>query len=206
MGAVAVMTWLYLGRDVMGQVLEQWTLDGLSGFALGLLQILFFPNLIVWAFAWLAGPGFAVGADTLVSPQEVVLGPLPNLPILGALPQTTAPLGFQVAFIVLLVAAGVVGGMLAARGEEPIGWQGFLGTPLVSGAVLFCMIGLLGWGASGLIAGGPVLYFGVTSVVTVLIVVGWMLLGFTLAYIVARPELRERLRRSGDVNLDIATD
>lgn len=205
-GSLAVLAWLYLGRDVMGQVLEQWTLDGLSGFALGLLQVLFFPNLIMWALSWLSGPGFAVGANTIVSPQEVVLGPLPNLPILGALPQTTAPVGFQIVFVVLVVGAGIVGGLLASRGNEPIGWKAFIGAPLLAGLALFVGFGLCGWGASGLIAGGPVFHFGITNVVSILIVVGWMLLGFTLTYLIARPELRERMRGSGDVDLKIATD
>ena len=44
------------------------------------------PNAVVFAGSYLLGPGFAVGAGTLVSPSAVVIGPLPMFPMLAALP------------------------------------------------------------------------------------------------------------------------
>ena len=40
----------------------------------------------LFAGSYLLGPGFAVGAGTLVSPTAVVIGPLPLFPLLAALP------------------------------------------------------------------------------------------------------------------------
>src|SRR5262249_35431778 len=52
--------------------------------------LVYLPNLAVWAAAYLLGPGFAFGAGTVVSPSDVLLGPLPGLPVLAAVP--SAPL------------------------------------------------------------------------------------------------------------------
>ncbi|MGB0099624.1 MAG: DUF6350 family protein [Nocardioides sp.] len=48
------------------------------------------PNATIFSASYLLGPGFAVGADTLVSPTLVSLGPLPMFPLLAALPDAGA--------------------------------------------------------------------------------------------------------------------
>jgi Family of unknown function (DUF6350) len=45
------------------------------------------PNAIAFSGAYLLGPGFAVGAKTVVSPSVVVVGPLPLFPLVAALPE-----------------------------------------------------------------------------------------------------------------------
>ena len=51
--------------------------------------------------SYLLGPGFAVGAHTLVSPTVVVLGPLPLFPLLAALPANAAPAAWTAALMAL---------------------------------------------------------------------------------------------------------
>jgi hypothetical protein len=53
---------------------------------LGLVNTAFVPNATLFSSSYLLGPGFEVGANTLVSPGAVVLGPLPLFPLLAALP------------------------------------------------------------------------------------------------------------------------
>ena len=55
-----------------------------------LLNAAFVPNATLFSGSWLLGPGFAVGGATLVSPSAVVLGPLPVVPLLAALPAVAA--------------------------------------------------------------------------------------------------------------------
>ena len=59
-----------------------------GGFALLLLGLLAVPTAVVWAASYAVGPGFAVGVGTAVAPSGVALGPVPALPLLGALPDT----------------------------------------------------------------------------------------------------------------------
>lgn len=56
-----------------------------------LVNAAFVPNAALFAGSFLLGPGFAVGGATLVTPGAVVLGPLPVVPLLAALPAVGTP-------------------------------------------------------------------------------------------------------------------
>jgi hypothetical protein len=83
-------------------------LDLIGVIVLGIAQLLYLPTLIVWAVSFVAGPGFAVGADTAVSAAGTQLGVVPGIPLLGALPETTSP--WLYALVLLPVAAGAFAG------------------------------------------------------------------------------------------------
>jgi hypothetical protein len=129
----------------------------LGGFALTIAQIMVLPNLVIWGVAWLVGPGFAIGTGSAVSPLGTTLGPLPSIPVFGALPHGD----FAFAFIGLLVpvlAGFLSGAVLRGRIVERIGpmnrlaWMlaAGLGIGIVGGAIL----GLLAWASSGSIGPG----------------------------------------------------
>ena len=77
---------------------------------LTLAQFAYLPTMIGWAVAWLAGPGFAFGAGTGVSPVGTQLGVLPGVPLLGLIPEQGSPL------LLLSVLAPVVAGAIAGWG------------------------------------------------------------------------------------------
>ncbi|MDP1712138.1 MAG: DUF6350 family protein [Candidatus Nanopelagicaceae bacterium] len=78
----------------------------LGGVLLLLLNILYLPNAIIATFSYLVGPGFALGAGTLLSPLTHRISEIPALPLLGALPTGRHP---SVIFTAVLVAvAGIV--------------------------------------------------------------------------------------------------
>ncbi|WP_344553920.1 cell division protein PerM, partial [Pseudokineococcus marinus] len=79
-----------------------------GGAVLVLGQLLLLPTALVWALSWTAGPGFAVGAGTSVTPGGTDLGLLPALPLLGGLPQQGTGGGWLWVVVVLPVAAGAV--------------------------------------------------------------------------------------------------
>jgi hypothetical protein len=92
-------------------VLSRLHADGPGGLMYTVVGVSFVPNAVVLGGTYLLGPGFAVGAGTLVSPTAVVLGPVPAFPLLAALPAdgetpswTTALMGVPV----LLAAVAVV--------------------------------------------------------------------------------------------------
>ncbi|MFF4411497.1 DUF6350 family protein [Streptosporangium sp. NPDC001559] len=86
-----------------------------GGLLLLLIQVLYLPNAIVWGMAYTAGPGFAVGAGTLVAPTGVQLGVVPSLPILGALPEAGPTPAWVMVVVALPFAAGAVAGVLSVR-------------------------------------------------------------------------------------------
>ncbi len=80
-----------------------------GGIVLTAGQLALAPNLVLWAVAWLIGPGFAIGVGSAVSPVGTALGPMPALPVLGAIPTGDLPFGF--AGLLVPVVAGFVAGV-----------------------------------------------------------------------------------------------
>jgi len=92
---------------------------GIGGSALLLLAGLsYLPNSVIWAIAYMLGPGFLFGVGTAVSPSGSALGALPAFPMLAALPVGQAAafppwLGFFV--LVMPYLAGALAGLMTVR-------------------------------------------------------------------------------------------
>ena len=92
---------------------------GVGGAALLLLAGLsYLPNSVIWAIAYMLGPGFSVGVGTAVSPSGSALGAIPAFPMLAALPvggKAAFPpwLGFFV--LVTPYLAGALAGLMTVR-------------------------------------------------------------------------------------------
>jgi hypothetical protein len=69
-------------------------------------QLAVLPNIIVFGAAWFTGVGFAIGTGSLISPLGSQVGPLPAVPIFGALPVGRLDFG-MIAIVVVLLAAFV---------------------------------------------------------------------------------------------------
>lgn len=116
-----------------------------------LVNAAFVPNAALFTGSFLLGPGFAVGGATLVSPAAVVIGPLPVVPLLAALPTVGTPAGWVGALMVLppLVAAVAAFRTLRAR---PLAWDRIAlagcGGGLVAG-VAFAVLASISGGAAG---------------------------------------------------------
>ncbi|MDO5067351.1 MAG: DUF6350 family protein [Propionibacteriaceae bacterium] len=108
-GAVLLALSLYLQRDRIASITD--TLDpGIAGVViLVVLQLLYLPNLIVWAVAWSLGAGLTLGDDSLISMGITDVGFLPAIPVLGAVPDP----GPMPALLWLWLLGGVVAGALA---------------------------------------------------------------------------------------------
>ncbi|MFC9917970.1 cell division protein PerM [Agromyces binzhouensis] len=132
-----------------------------GGIAITLIELALMPNLIVWAASWMLGPGFALGAGTIVSPSVTLIGPVPGLPILGALPAEGAPLG--VLWLALPVLLGFGGAVLVGRGKrerdhEP--WWATLSVGAGAGVVAGLVMGGLAWGSGGAVGPGNLVEVG----------------------------------------------
>jgi hypothetical protein len=102
-----------------------------TGDAITLLfvTVLFAPNAALLGSAYLLGPGFAVGTvangvATSVSPAApVVLGAVPAVPLLAALPDQGPTPGWLILICVVPVICAAVGVFSAGRSGEPISWD-----------------------------------------------------------------------------------
>ncbi|WP_406673568.1 DUF6350 family protein [Nonomuraea sp. N2-4H] len=150
-GLALVLLAVVLNFGQVRQLSEVLSPGFVGGLLLILLQLLYLLNAVIWAFSYIAGPGFAIGADTLVAPTGVQLGTVPSLPMLGALPESGPVPAWMMAVIAVPFAAGAVAGVTVARISPSPSYEaaplwGFL-TGITSGLVA---------GVLAALSGGPI--------------------------------------------------
>lgn len=128
---------------------------GLAGATVLLIAALgYVPNAIIWAIAYMVGPGFAVGAGTVVAPTGAVLGPLPLFPMLAALPGG-APNGLVAAVLLATpYLAGAFGGLLTVRTAPSPTIEAAPLWGLACGALTGCLTGALAALSGGALSRG----------------------------------------------------
>jgi hypothetical protein len=118
---------------------------GPAGAALLLLaQLAYAPNAIIWAIAYVLGPGFAFGAGTVVAPTGSALGAVPVFPMLAALPsgpRSAGPAWVTVLVLATPYLAGAFAGIVTVR---------ITPTPMIEAAALW---GFAAGAATGALAG-----------------------------------------------------
>lgn len=102
---------VFLGGGEIVALFQAGNADLVGTIVLMLGQLAYLPTFLAWALAWVAGPGFAVGTGTSVSPISTDIGVVPALPVLGALPEVQG--SFLLIVVLLPVAAGALGGAAA---------------------------------------------------------------------------------------------
>jgi len=154
---------------------------GVAGQAgITLVSLAYGANGVVWAAAYLLGPGFLLGADSAVRLTEVTVGPLPTLPLLAGLPN--GPMGASgAALLAVPVLAAMAAGWLLTRrlvsvhhvvdghlikgtgkaGRTPgdpapaaPSWSLVLGAALLAGPVAGLVLGVLSWLSGGALGDG----------------------------------------------------
>jgi hypothetical protein len=123
-GVVVVAGLIARSAQVIG-LYQASNADAIGASVIALGQLMYLPTLVVWAVAFTAGPGFALGTDTAITPAATQVGALPGIPVLGAVPDSSS--SWLLLLALLPVAVGVLTGwMLRSRmprtaGPEPFG-------------------------------------------------------------------------------------
>jgi hypothetical protein len=111
LGAVLTAVALLLQAGEVVALYQAGNVDGLGATLITLAQLAYLPVLVVWGIAFAAGPGFAIGTDSAVSPAGTQAGVVPGVPILGILPESTTPWLLLLALVP--VALGAFAGWIA---------------------------------------------------------------------------------------------
>jgi hypothetical protein len=153
--AAAVAARLVFGYADIIRLYEALHTQIVGGIAVTALQLALLPDLVVWAASWFAGPGFAIGTGSQVSPLGTSLGPLPALPLFGAIPTADVALGF--AGLLVPVVAGFLAGAAVrpslSRALDGVRAPAILLTGLGGGVAGAVLMALLAWAATG--SAGP---------------------------------------------------
>ncbi|MEV0896190.1 DUF6350 family protein [Actinoplanes sp. NPDC049802] len=148
---------------------------GVAGQAgITLISVGYAVNVSIWAAAYLIGPGFALGAGSIVRLTEVVVGPPPMLPLVAGLPEGPAgPIG------TLLLACPLIAGTIAGwaltqrlrfgrdsawqavrrsgKGSAAVvepRWSLLVASGLFAGPVAGLLLGVLAWLSGGAVGAG----------------------------------------------------
>ena len=151
-GAVLVAVSLLMHLGTAANVLARLHADVAGGLLYTVLVAAAAPNAALLACAYLLGPGFAVGAGTLVAPSAVVLGPVPAFPLLAALPSTGPAPAWAAGLVAVPVLSAIVGAVLMVRRHPAYGYDTGaargLGAGALAGVLLTVAVALSG-GAVG---------------------------------------------------------
>lgn len=116
------------GADIIA-LYEAAQADVIGATVLTLGQLALVPTMLIWMGTWIAGPGFALGSGTAISPSGTSAGVVPGVPIFGILPEGSSTWMLMLALVP--VALGAFGGWIARRtyardwafdgeGDEPL--------------------------------------------------------------------------------------
>lgn len=71
------------------------------------LQLALLPVLVIWSGAWMTGAGFSVGMGASASPFGQLLGPMPGIPLLAAIPDGWGSVAVLAPLLLALVGVGI---------------------------------------------------------------------------------------------------
>lgn len=158
-GAAAVMAMLGVGALLVtaglvadfGQaanVADAMDTGVVGGAIFTLVGLLLLPNASLLAASYVLGPGFSFGADTVVAPSGVTLGPVPAFPLLSALPDEGSAPWWATGLLAVPVLVGLLAAVVALRHHPVLRFdraalRGAL-TGLVGGVATGALTGLAG--------------------------------------------------------------
>lgn len=116
------------------------------------LQVALVPVFVIWSGAWLTGSGFAVGVGSSASPFGQLLGPMPGIPVLAAIPDGWGSVAVIAPLLLVLagLAIGIALGETARRQSLAVVASQVVAAAVVSGSA----IALLNWAARGSLGPG----------------------------------------------------
>lgn len=137
-------------------------------------QLALIPNLVIYGAAWFTGVGFSIGTGSLFSPLGSQVGPLPTIPVLGALPVGQLEFG-MISIVVVLLAAFIATLAIRKSADEirfefATAWTAAISLGLSIALVTALQMALLATIASGSAGPGRLVQIGVSPWLLALVV------------------------------------
>jgi hypothetical protein len=198
--ALVVGAWVVAGRATSGDIVAGLAPGPVGGVVLAVAQLTVLPNLVLWAGAWLVGPGFSVGQGSTFAASGSVPGALPAVPLLGALPGDDWTSTLTAWLPAVVVVLGVVAGAYVARrlpavtGADRVRWSDVVLALVGVAAGAGILLGVGTWLGSGAVGPGRFASVGADPVLVGLLGAAEIGGGAALALLWVRLDLLGRRR------------
>lgn len=162
-GAAALATALISQRDRIVVIHESLDAGIVGTILLVLIQLMYLPNLILWAASWALGAGVTLGDESLLSMSMTDVGFLPAIPLFGAVGDPGLGGGILFWWLAVGVVAGLVAGLVVvlarprARFDETALVGGLAGAVAGLLVTLLCSLAGGGLGEERLSHLGPII-------------------------------------------------
>ncbi|PPF38575.1 DUF6350 family protein [Pseudoclavibacter sp. AY1H1] len=204
-GAVLLLIAVLLGLASILALFQSLPLDVTSAIVVGLSQLVIAVNGIVWSAAWMLGSGFAIGTGSQVTPVETLVGPMPVLPLLGAIPASPPVLAVSIIAVPVLVGlAAMVGVRMHAPAGVARGVWARVSVAVMAAALAAIAIGILALAAGGSAGPGRLAEIGPFPLITGASAFGTLLLGALVGALV--PLSAEQLENDDEADEDDAEE
>ncbi|WP_435738851.1 DUF6350 family protein [Cellulosimicrobium sp. PMB13] len=210
--ALVVAAWVVAGRATSGDIVTGLAPGPVGGVVLAVAQLAVLPNLVLWAAAWLVGPGFVVGEGSTFAASGSEPGALPAIPLLGALPGDDWTNAATAWLPAVVVALGVVAGLFVARRlpdvardrDGEVRWADVALAAVGVAAAAGLLLGVAAWLGSGAVGPGRFAVVGADGLLVGLLAAAEIGGGAALALVVTRLDLLGRRHRDEDDGTDDA--
>lgn len=122
-----------------------------NGLGLTVVSILYLPNAVLGGWSFAAGPGISLG-KAVIRPFELVVGPLPDVPLLAAVPRVGPAVWWSVTLVLPLLVGALVGWF--CRNAHPYPQNRLHAVAVAAGAVSV-VIAVLAAISGGRLGAGP---------------------------------------------------
>jgi hypothetical protein len=166
--AIALSVLIALNWISVTRLYEALQVTVLGGFLATLAQFVLLPNLTVYVASWFTGAGFSLGAGSSLTPFGSTVGPMPSVPVFGAIP--AGVLAFGLVALVVPAVCSVVATLAVRRSADEIrfefatAWTAALSLGLAISAVATLELTALALLASGGIGPERLQVFGVNPI------------------------------------------
>jgi hypothetical protein len=169
LAVMIAISWIDITR-----LYESVQVSFLGALVLTIGQLALIPNLVIYGAAWFTGVGFSIGAGSLISPLGSQVGPLPTIPVLGALPVGQLEFG-MISIVVVLLAAFIATLAIRKSADEirfefATAWTAAISLGLSIALVTALQMALLAAIASGSVGPGRLVQVGVSPWLLALVV------------------------------------
>jgi hypothetical protein len=172
--AVSISILLAVNWITVTRLYEGLHVSVLGGSTVTIGELALLPNLVICGAAWFTGLGFSIGTGSSISPLGSAVGPMPGIPLLGAIPAGQVGLGL-VALAVPLIAAFIATIAIKKHADEirfefASAWTAAISLGLSVGLVAALEMGALALIASGSAGPGRLESIGVNPLILMAVV------------------------------------